>query len=154
MTVDVILLNEINFPRVPTEAMLQTWMNAVIHAIPEKVSPDCTEACISIVDKSESAELNHTYRRKNGPTNILSFHYEPMPSMAQESLGDLAICAELVEEEAIMQSKTAEAHWAHLTVHGTLHLLGYDHIVDADAEIMESLEIKILTTLGFENPYE
>lgn len=154
MTIDAILLNEIAYPRVPSEAMMQEWVNAVLEAVPEKVSPDCTEVCISIVDKSESAELNQTYRHKTGPTNILSFHYDPMPDMAQESLGDLVICAELVEEEALIQSKTTEAHWAHLTVHGTLHLLGYDHVVDSEAEIMESLEITILNALGFENPYE
>ncbi len=152
--ITVILLNEINFTRAPSQTKFQTWVNCVVKTIPEKIPNNCDEICISIVDKKTSAELNEAYRSKKGPTNILSFTYKPLPGTIQESLGDCAICADIVEEEALQQNKILESHWAHLTIHGMLHLLGYDHIIDNDAEIMEALEIKILTQLGIENPYE
>jgi probable rRNA maturation factor len=151
--ITVILLNEIDFPRAPTCEQFQLWIAEIIKMIPEKIPTQCHEVCISIVDKNTSAELNENYRGKNGPTNVLSFTYDPMPGVPQESLGDLAICAEIVEEEASAQHKTVESHWAHLTIHGVLHLLGYDHIVDDEATVMEALEINLLHKLGFENPY-
>lgn len=152
--IEVVLLNEINDPSTPALEKFQRWIDAVIKKIPEKIPAQCHEVCISIIDKTSSATLNETYRQKKGPTNVLSFNYDPMPGVPQESLGDLAICASLVEEEARAQDKTTEAHFAHLTVHGALHLLGYDHINDEDAVIMETLEIELLNALGFENPYK
>lgn len=152
--IKVILLNEIDFKSAPTREKFQHWIDAVINKMPDKIPTHCSEMCISIIDKKSSAELNELYRQKKGPTNVLSFNYDAMPGVPQDSLGDLAICAQLVEEEALAQNKTSESHFAHLTVHGALHLLGYDHINDEDAAIMETLEIEILDTLGIENPYQ
>ena len=105
------------------------------------------ELTIRIVDEDESRTLNHSYRGKDKPTNVLSFAGEG------EVLGDLVICAPVVAREAREQDKTLRAHWAHMIVHGCLHLRGYDHEQQVDAERMESREIHILRRLGFENPY-
>lgn len=150
---DLILLNENNIPS-PSQEKFEEWIFKTIPFILKKIPKDCHEICISIVDKNESAQLNEMYRHKKGPTNILSFAYEALPGISQESLGDLVICAELVESEAKAQHKSAESHWTHLTVHGLLHLIGYDHIEEDEAEIMETLEIEILKELGVGNPYE
>lgn len=152
--IKVILLNEINFARGPSAKKFQSWVDAIIKTIPEKIPEDYEEICISMIDVDTSAKLNEMYRGKKGPTNVLSFHYDPMPGVPQESLGDLAICADIVESEATVQNKNIESHWAHLTIHGALHLLGYDHEIDPDASIMEALEIKLLNNLNIENPYE
>ena len=152
--ITVILLNESNIPHIPELVQFQTWVNAVCCMIPNKIPVDCNEINIAIVDAVTSAQLNKTYRNKNNPTNVLSFNYEPMPGIPSSSLGDLAICAEIVESEAFAQGQTALSHWAHLTIHGMLHLLGFDHIVESDAVVMEALEINILKTIGFNNPYE
>ena len=152
--ITVILLNENNIPRTPKLIQFQAWVNAVCCMIPDKIPVDCSEINIAIVDAETSAQLNKTYRNKNNPTNVLSFNYEPMPGIPSSSLGDLAICAAIVESEASAQKQTALSHWAHLTIHGLLHLLGFDHIVESDAVVMEALEINILKTIGFDNPYE
>ena len=99
-------------------------------------------------------ELNSQYRHKAYPTNVLSFPFD-MPDIEETPfLGDIVICASVVNEEAIEQNKLPEAHWAHMVVHGTLHLLGYDHETEADANIMEPEETHILHRLGFANPYQ
>lgn len=152
--IHVVLLNEIHFDHSPSLEQFQRWVDGVVAALPEKIPNACEEVCISIIDKETSAELNERYRGKKGPTNILSFTYEPIPGIERISLGDCAICAEVVETEAATQNKSREAHWAHLTVHGILHLLSYDHIEEEDATIMEKLETELLHQLGFENPYE
>ena len=113
-----------------------------------------TEMTVRIVDEDESAQLNQTYRHKAGPTNVLSFPFENPPGVDLPLLGDVVICAPVVEREAGEQHKAPQAHWAHMVVHGTLHLQGYDHIDAKDAEQMEQLEIGILEQLGFSNPYE
>ncbi len=107
---------------------------------------------ITLVDKSQSAKLNHHYRKKLGPTNILSFPADT--AMKNYLLGDLIICAPLVTEEAQSQEKNSISHWAHLTVHGVLHLLGYNHENLSEAATMETLEINILRQLGIADPYE
>jgi probable rRNA maturation factor len=133
----------------PTAIKFKRWVKAVLK---NKISS--AELTIRIVDKNEMTELNSTYRHKNKPTNVLSFPFD-MPEECEEilMLGDIVICAEVIREEAIEQEKSLEAHWAHMVVHGTLHLLGYDHEKNDEAEIMEAEEIKILTMLGFSNPY-
>lgn len=105
------------------------------------------EMTIRIVDEPESRTLNHQYRGKDKPTNVLSFHGEA------GVLGDLVICAPVVAREADEQHKTLRSHWAHMVVHGCLHLQGYDHEQETDAERMEAREVRILRTLGFDNPY-
>ena len=98
-------------------------------------------------------ELNLTYRGKDKPTNVLSFPFEAPPGIEMPLLGDLIICRQVVEQEASEQGKPLEAHWAHMVVHGSLHLLGYDHIEDDEAEEMEGLETEIMLALGYEDPY-
>jgi probable rRNA maturation factor len=113
------------------------------------------ELTVRIVDEGESAELNSRYRGKRGATNVLSFRAEAVPVATDESLpfGDLVICAEVVAREAREQGKTPAAHWAHMVVHGALHLQGYDHETVRDASIMEARERELLAALGFPDPY-
>jgi len=111
------------------------------------------ELTIRVVGWAEAAALNETYRRRSGPTNVLSFPVEDIAGMDVPLLGDLVICAPLVAREALEQHKTATSHWAHLTVHGTLHLLGYDHEEADEAAVMEALEGDILAGLGYPDPY-
>jgi probable rRNA maturation factor len=151
---NVILINELNIKKIPAQKKFQQWINAAIEIVQHKLLDQFTEMCISIVDKKTSAELNEAYRKKRGPTNVLSFNYDSMPGMEEESLGDLAICAEIVESEAIAQNKKSESHWAHLTIHGFLHLLGYDHLIDEEAHTMETMEMTILKKLHIDNPYK
>lgn len=144
----VILQNRTRHLNTPAKKQFQQWaQSALIDDI------DAAELTIRIVNSNESTELNQKYRHKNGPTNVLSFSYEPFPGAEVHSLGDLVLCAELVESEAQTQGKATLAHWAHLTVHGVLHLQGYDHIRLTDAKTMEQLEVRILHDLGFSNPY-
>ena len=111
------------------------------------------EVEICIVDTTQSAELNRHYRNKTGPTNVLSFSADLPRGVPLPLLGELIICAPVIVREAAEQNKPICAHWAHMVVHGTLHLLGYDHIKDRDALIMEARETEILTGLGFAAPY-
>ncbi|GAA4815730.1 endoribonuclease YbeY [Marinicella pacifica] len=141
------LINEDNLP-VPDADQFQNWLNQIAKKL--NISG---EVCIKIVDKTESRDLNSTYRQKDKPTNVLSFPSEIPDFVDSNHLGDLAICAPVVEEEALEQNKSINNHWAHLTIHGCLHLLGYDHIEDTEAEAMEALEIELLAELGIENPY-
>ena len=144
-----ILFNNETNNLTPAVDRFSKWVKTVIgfHGKPFQVS-------IEIVDQATSQELNKTYRNKNKSTNVLSFPLE-LPEFVEEDLiGDLAICAEVVEKEASQQNKLLENHWAHLTIHGVLHLLGYDHINDDEAQIMENLEIKLLAQLGINNPYD
>jgi probable rRNA maturation factor len=135
--------------RLPSEAQLKSWAAAAL----ESQRPEA-ELSVRIVDQPESQQLNHQYRQKDKPTNVLSFPADLPEELNLPLLGDLVICAPVVEHEAIEQNKALDAHWAHMTVHGTLHLLGYDHIDDSDAQTMERLETRILTKLGFPAPYE
>ncbi len=132
----------------PTEQQLNTWVRAALGD--QRAEAELT---VRIVEEQESADLNTTYRRKTGPTNVLSFPFECPPGVALPLLGDVVICAAVVAREAAEQGKPLEAHWAHMVIHGTLHLLGHDHIDAAEAEAMEALEIALLKHLGYDNPY-
>ncbi|WP_165310588.1 rRNA maturation RNase YbeY [Vibrio ziniensis] len=132
----------------PSEEHFVTWLEAAITPFQQQA-----EVTIRIVDSEESHQLNMDYRGKDKPTNVLSFPFEAPPGMELDLLGDLVICRQVVEQEASEQNKPLLAHWAHMVVHGSLHLLGYDHIEDDEAEEMESLETELLQKLGFDDPY-
>jgi probable rRNA maturation factor len=136
-------------PNQPSDTQLESWVNTVLANLDEEF-----ELTVRIVDDMESAQLNETYRHKKGATNILSFPFEVPDGIALNLLGDLVICASVLEREALEQNKPLHNHWAHIVMHGTLHLLGYDHIEDLDAQEMESKEIELLQTLSISNPYE
>lgn len=137
----------------PSSPLLTKWVELATRQYQN------AEVVIRLVDETESAELNETYRQKSGPTNVLSFPFEspdglPKDALPDDFLGDLVICAPVVLNEAVQQDKKALEHWAHMVVHGCLHLQGYDHINADDAEVMEALEIKLLNSIGISNPYE
>jgi probable rRNA maturation factor len=133
---------------VPEEKDFQRWVDAAL----AEVSEDC-ELSVRLVDVDECAELNANYRGKAGPTNVLSFPFEEPIPMEPRLLGDLVICRTVVESEAQQQNKAVNDHWAHMVIHGCLHLLGYDHIKTDEAEQMETLEKTILQSLNIDNPY-
>ncbi|WP_347987117.1 rRNA maturation RNase YbeY [Methylomonas sp. AM2-LC] len=132
----------------PATELFQEWVDAALTTRMQE-----SEIVVRLVDEAESAELNLQYRHKTGPTNILSFPFEAPPGIELDLLGDLVICAPLIAKEAKQQNKLPAHHWAHITIHGVLHLLGYDHIEEQDAEQMETLEIEILHKLNIANPY-
>ncbi|GHG73362.1 endoribonuclease YbeY [Alishewanella longhuensis] len=132
----------------PSAAQFQQWLDAAV--LPFQAEAEVT---IRIVDSAESQQLNSQYRAKDKPTNVLSFPFQCPPGIELPLLGDLVICAAVVAEEASEQGKAPEAHWAHMVIHGCLHLLGFDHINDDDAAEMEAEEIQILQQLGIANPY-
>ena len=137
-----------NLEGLPTEEQIVQWATAAV-----QLEGDEVEMTVRIVDEAESHELNLTYRGKDRPTNVLSFPFECPDEVELPLLGDLVICRQVVEREAAEQEKPLMAHWAHMVVHGSLHLLGYDHIEDNEAEEMESLETQIMQGLGFDDPY-
>jgi probable rRNA maturation factor len=141
--------HESSFQPLPTDEVIQTWVQA---ALKDRV-PEETELCVRIVDKPEIQMLNQQYRNKNKPTNVLSFPIDVPEEVDVPLLGDIVICAPIVFEEAQAQNKTYEQHFAHMIVHGCLHLLGYDHETDEQADLMEPLEISILATIDIPNPY-
>lgn len=143
--------------RCPTAARMQPWVEAALDAADHQAPVALT---IRLVDEEEGLMLNQHYRHKNYATNVLSFPYEKpaLPEDMADSdepnyLGDLVVCMPVVLSEAATQHKLPATHMAHLVVHGVLHLLGYDHETDAEAERMEQIEINAMQQLGFENPY-
>ncbi|WP_375753108.1 rRNA maturation RNase YbeY [Vibrio sp. HN007] len=132
----------------PAEADFQRWLQTTV----TQFQPEA-EVTIRLVDEEESHQLNLEYRGKDKPTNVLSFPFEVPEGIDINLLGDLIICKQVVEKEAKEQHKEVIAHWAHMVVHGSLHLLGYDHIEDDEAEEMESLETEIMQSMGFNDPY-
>lgn len=138
----------------PTDRQLSQWAQAAIAAVNLSQPAQLT---LRVVDEAEITQLNHDYRHKNAATNVLSFPFElPMglpAAEAQGELGDIVICAAVVQREAAEQGKSEESHWAHMVIHGTLHLLGYDHMDEAEAEAMETLETQVLAGLAIANPY-
>ncbi len=135
-------------PGQPNPQHIQRWIDAALDGYNHD-----TEIVVRIVDEQESAQLNGQYRHKTGPTNILSFPVELPDGVELDLLGDLVICAPVLEKEAQEQNKALTDHWAHIIVHGVLHLLGYDHIDDEEAELMENKEIAVLNQLNIPNPY-
>lgn len=137
----------------PSIELLERWVAAAL-----REHPDNAEVSIRIVDEDESQALNHQYRGKNHPTNVLSFPFDLPPGIPASEidhlLGDLVICAPVVAEESEQQNKPLNHHWAHMIVHGVLHLLGFDHINDKDAEQMEQMEREILARLSIPDPYQ
>ncbi len=161
MTIHIELQNTINSSRVPDENLHQSWIEATLKAAKQKY-PDIDvrdpEITIRLVDETESQQLNRDYREKDKPTNVLSFPFE-VPEMipAEEVpnyLGDLVVCESVLIKEAEEQNKSYQDHYTHLIIHGVLHLLGFDHIEDNEAEVMEGLEVLILTELGISDPYQ
>ncbi|HEY0197197.1 MAG TPA: rRNA maturation RNase YbeY [Rhodanobacter sp.] len=134
----------------PSSASFRRWAEAALRGARRRKP---AELAIRIVGTDEGRALNRDYRGKDYATNVLSFAVELPPGARLPLIGDLAICAPVVQREAAEQGKSPRDHWAHLTIHGVLHLLGYDHIDDRDAESMEALEIRILAGLGIADPY-
>jgi len=150
MTLKIDLQLAMSDNSIPGMAKFQSWVDAAADAC----CCDNMALTIRVTDAEESAELNTRYRNKSGPTNVLSFPYEDPPGMETNVLGDLVICASVVQNEAAEQHKSSDAHWAHMLVHGVLHLCGHDHIDQSGADKMESLETGIITGLGFPPPYD
>ncbi|MGJ8669887.1 MAG: rRNA maturation RNase YbeY [Oceanococcus sp.] len=137
----------------PDDQQMKQWLAAAMAPVGSR------ELLVRIVDAAESQALNLQYRDKDKPTNVLSFPAQELPVdipelVASQALGDLVICAEVVQCEAAEQGKNVEAHWAHLLIHGCLHLQGHDHQNDSEAEQMENLERRLLAQLNFSDPYE
>jgi len=136
--------------KIPSVENIELWISTALHS--DELNQ--AEVSVYIVDEPESQELNSQYRGKNKSTNVLSFPADIPDEVGVPLLGDLVICAPVVEREAQEQGKSLEAHWAHMLIHGTLHLLGYDHIIDDEADVMEALETRLITQLHFPAPYE
>lgn len=142
-----------NSEGLPTLEQFTHWVETALAFEAQTGDFPETEMTIRIVDEEESQTLNREYRGKDYPTNVLSFPFEVPEGIELPLLGDLVICRQVMEREAKEQQISLASHWAHLAVHGTLHLLGYDHIEEAEAEEMEGLETQIMQKLGFEDPY-
>jgi probable rRNA maturation factor len=132
----------------PTPEQIEHWVNTALQGRNQD-----SEIVVRIVDEDESAQLNKQYRHKVGATNILSFPADLPDEIGLNLLGDLVVCAPVVANEALKQHKKTEDHWAHIIIHGVLHLLGYDHLNDNDANVMETKEIELLAQLKINNPY-
>ena len=153
-TVHITVQQESDSTAIPDTRELRQWVLEVFAKQPAAVNGTAVEICVRIVDEEESAAINDHWRGKKQATNVLSF---PMnythPAMAS-LLGDLVICAPVIEYEAIQQGKQLSAHWAHMIIHGVLHLLGFDHVKKTDALHMEKMEVQLLHDLGFPDPYQ
>lgn len=141
-------IDNVSTQTVPSDAQFESWVRAALDS-----RRDEAEISLRIVDTDEITALNHQYRGKDYATNVLSFPTDLPPELNLPHLGDIVICAAVVEREADEQNKPPLAHWAHMIVHGTLHLLGYDHIDDEEALAMEALEVEILQSLNIADPY-
>lgn len=133
----------------PGEAQIAHWIRCALAS--QQLAEG--EVSVYIVDSDEGRELNREYRARDYATNVLSFPADIPPEVELPLLGDLVVCAPVVEREAQEQHKPLDAHWAHMLIHGSLHLLGYDHIEDGEAETMEALETQLLASLGYADPY-
>lgn len=142
------LQNACDAQDLPNIELFQQWVDTALCQTKKTF-----ELTIRLVNIDESQQLNKQYRQKDKPTNVLSFPFEVPEGIELNLLGDLVICAQIVEQEAKVQNKALFDHWAHMVIHGCLHLLGYDHINDTDANEMEALEVEILAKLLIANPY-
>jgi probable rRNA maturation factor len=145
------LQNPAQASTIPDESQMQDWVVSALNQA--NWQAPSAELTVRVVDLLEIQELNKTYRGKNQPTNVLSFPFEIPEHIESDLLGDLVICHQVLVDEAKQQNKNLQDHWAHMVIHGTLHLLGFDHINDDEAEEMEGLEIEILKQYQIENPY-
>lgn len=136
---------------VPAEHDIRAWIAAALHG---RCPHSEVEVSVRIVDTAEMTTLNQAWRGKAGATNVLSFAADLPAELPVALLGDIVICAPVVAAEAAQQHKALDAHWAHMTIHGTLHLLGYDHIKEDEATLMEALESAILNELSYPCPYD
>jgi len=133
----------------PTQREFECWVRAALEP-----TGDTVDMAIRVVDEQEGQQLNNRYRGIDRATNVLSFPFEAPPGIESDYMGDLVICAPVVQREAQQQHKPEKHHWAHMVVHGVLHLRGYDHQLDEQAEEMEALEIALLRDFGIANPYD
>lgn len=157
LSVDALWSDSLNIAenaRPVSSAQLQLWANNAYHVGRRlKALPKSNEVSIQVGTSEEVRELNLAYRNKDQPTNVLSFPAELPDGVELNILGDIVICHDVVVKEARQERKTIEQHYAHMVVHATLHLCGYDHIEEDQADVMEKLEVQILNTLGVPNPY-
>lgn len=147
MTIDLEVQRATRFEPLPDDTQFTCWATAAL------CGRDPVELTIRLVGEQEGRRLNHRYRGRDAATNVLSFPADLPPGIDLPLLGDIVMCAPLVASEAAAQGKRPEDHWAHLTIHGVLHLLGYDHQEADEAREMETLEVGLLESLGIANPY-
>lgn len=148
MTLEVDVQLALDAPGLPSEADIISWASAAWHG-----TDDRADVVVRVTGEDESRRLNLEYRGIDKPTNVLSFPFDPVPEIDFHHVGDLVICAPVVAAEADEQGKSVEAHWAHMVVHGMLHLQGFDHVQADEADEMEALETLILTKMGYPAPY-
>ena len=151
-TIDLQIACEENGLTLPKQSQFQHWVDTALAEVCHDPEQEF-ELTIRLVNQDESRQLNNQYRGKDKPTNVLSFPFETPEGIELNLLGDLVICIEVMQAEANVQNKALFDHWAHLVIHGCLHLVGFDHISDDEAVEMESIEIAILAKLGISNPY-
>ena len=136
--------------KTPDAQHIRSWVAAVFTTL------ECSPLALTVrvIGEEEMAKLNRRYRGRNQSTNVLAFPIEPLPGMCTDLLGDIVVCGPVVDREAAIQHKSPMGHWAHMVVHGMLHLFGYDHNSDQEATAMETLEKSVLEGLGFSDPYQ
>ena len=137
-------------PEIPENQQIRKWVKTTLSAVNKKNR----ELTVRIIDEEECSDLNEQWRKRTGPTNVLSFPAGNVEQFTPGFIGDIILCAPVINREAVEQKKQRDSHWAHMIVHGTLHLLGYDHLKAEEAEKMELLEIRILESMGIKNPYQ
>jgi len=141
--------NVSGYGNVPKTELIRAWAATAYG----KVANTDAEVTVRVVDEEDGRQLNMQYRNQPAATNVLSFPFEDPPGMKTKILGDIVLCAPVISREALDQGKPLAAHWAHMIVHGVLHLCGYRHDVENDADLMEQLEAQIIEQIGFTNPY-